>query len=90
MDGQNGTQPALGDSDTSFEVALEILDGLVAYAARRISSERAEADSDAIALWEHRRDEWVRRRRELRPRDGLAVRAVLEDDGAFLRSLPTG
>lgn len=77
------------DSETGFEVAMAILGDLVGLAASRIRSERerAEPDSAVIAEWERRRDAWVLRRRELHPRDGLAIRAVLDDESAVLRSL---
>jgi hypothetical protein len=89
-DEQGGADRPLVDAETGFEVAVGILDDLVGYAARRIRSERSSANpnADTIAEWERRQDDWISRRRGLHPRDGLRVRTILEEDGAFLRSLP--
>jgi hypothetical protein len=89
MDEPSDPQPGIVDGEAAFDVALDILDRLVAHAAHRISAERTKTipDSDVIALWERRRDEWITRRAGLRLEDGLAVRAVLDEDAAFLRSL---
>jgi hypothetical protein len=76
---------------SSFEVAREILNEPIGRAANRIDAERAkpepEPDQTVIDSWQKRRKDWEARWQRLNPRDMEFVQAVLEEDGAFLRSL---
>ena len=74
----------------AYEVAKETLELLMGYAADRIRKEKAKPGPDQaeIDLWERRATEWAARRHTLRVQDVAAVRAVLDGDAAFYRSLP--
>jgi hypothetical protein len=79
-------------SATNCEVAIEILNDLIGYAADQIDQEQQKAhpDQDIIDLWRGRRDEWVQRRRCLVVTDTASIRSILDKDGAILRSLRQG
>lgn len=84
-DQRDATEPSV-----AFEVAAEILDQLIGYAAGRVSASRLcpSPGQDAVE-WQRRLAEWSQRRRELMPADSAAIALVLDVDAATLRSLPT-
>jgi hypothetical protein len=80
------------EQPAAFEVAAEILDQLVGYAATRADSVQAGSGSgrDAADGWQRRAAEWAQRRRDLMPGDSAAIGRVLDEDAAILRTLVTG
>jgi len=79
------------DPGVAFEVARDILSRLLGYASDQIRREtdRGTPDPATVEEWQRRREEWNARWHSLRVTDTAAVQAVLDRDGAILRSLPT-
>jgi hypothetical protein len=79
------------DPGVAFEVARDILGRLLGHASDQIRREtdREIPDPATVEQWQRRREEWTSRWHSLRATDTAAVQAVLDRDGAVLRSLRT-
>ena len=73
----------------AFESALDVLAELIGHGQAIISEESGSTEGDASVLdvWRDRVDRWVQVRSDLEPGDNDRIRAVLETDAPFLRSL---
>jgi hypothetical protein len=85
----NDAPPSSGVSlqeQADFGAARDILDDLIGFATAEIRASEPR-DPARAASWRRRRDEWVSRRRALRPGDADAIHGVLAYDAAQLRVL---
>jgi hypothetical protein len=89
MGERKGAREVSQPDAAAYGAARDILVELLGFAAGQIDAEQArpEPDDARLASWRRRRDEWAARLGDLRPHDALAVRGVLDEDAAVLRSL---
>lgn len=76
------------DVASSYEAAHEILTRLIGHAITQIERENQTStpEPEVIKLWTRRRDQWAKRRRDLRPTNIADIHQVLNEDGSTLRS----